>query len=159
MKVIRVIVLSLTGICIAYILLMAGCGILLRNSFKPNADYVYQEYFSTPRNKIQKLRSGGLAWLDNPVCIKFQSKEPILLKDQNLYAPADMAEPQRFFLMEYPFDKKILNDTGNLVCLSYAERKQTQNYPYTLVHWLLYNKKTGNYYFLIQEHGGESPLK
>lgn len=151
-KITKVIFLSLVGIVIVYVLLMSGCRILLMRVFKPNAKHMYQHYFSTPINKIQKLRSGGTAWLDNPVCIKFQSKEAIFLKDQNLYSPADIAEPRRFFLMEYPYDKKILDDSANLVCISYAEKQQiVDNWPYTLLHWLLYNKKTGNYYFLIKQ--------
>lgn len=145
-KTIKVVLLSLIGIIMTYALLISGCGILFMSGFKPSAKYMFQHHFSTPIDKIQKLRSGGMAWLDNPVCIKFQSKESIVLKDQNLYSPADIAEPRRFFLMECPNDKKILDDTANLICVSYVENGKS----YSRRNWLLHNKKTGHYYFLIQ---------
>ncbi|MDD4183578.1 MAG: hypothetical protein PHT53_07155 [Candidatus Omnitrophica bacterium] len=151
-KVVKIVSLSLFGAVFIFVLLISSCRILVLNSLRPDAKRVYQYYFLTPVEKIQKLRSGGLAWLDNPVCIKFKSAEKIVLRNQASYSPADISKPQRFFLMEYPHDKKILKDISNLVYISYAERKNTHsNRQYTLIYWLLYNKKTGNYYFLLEE--------
>ncbi|MCK9614108.1 MAG: hypothetical protein M0R48_01235 [Candidatus Omnitrophica bacterium] len=150
-KVFKIIVLNLVGVIIVYLLLMAGCRALIMRSFQPDAKAMYRHYFSTPIEKVKGLRSGGMAWLDNPVCIKFRSKETIILKDQNLYSPADSSVPRRFFLREYPNDKIILNDVENLVCIRYDKKvKASDNRQYSLLHWLLYNKKTGSYYFLIE---------
>jgi hypothetical protein len=149
-KVFRIILLSIVGVVVIYFLLMAGCRALIMRTFRPDAKAMYRHYFSTPIEKVKGLRSGGMGWLDNPVCLKFQSKEVVALKDQTLYSLADISTPRNFFLREFPSDKKILNDTENLVCLSYIEKKQTPDkISHSYRHWLLYNKKTGSYYFLI----------
>jgi hypothetical protein len=113
----------------------------------PNPKVVYEAEFATPFASITMVAHGGTTLGGREAWLAFTTREPVLLRDRQLYSYAAIETPRQFFRQACPSDVGPLRNL-NLRCLAWEESSQ----GHSRGKWLLYDPDRGTYWFRSWSH-------